>query len=481
MKKIFAIILSLAILVPLTVSAEQFIPNDLYFQDQWSLLNTGQIVGSDGDMALKAWTEGVDINVVGAWDILYNEESPVYNINANRDPIVVAVIDTGVDYTHEELQGRILEDAEGNIIGYDFVDNDNDPMDEDGHGTIIATIIAANSNNEIGIAGISWDAKIMPVRILGDSAYGDFDLIDRAIRFAVDNGADVINFSIVSAILQSDLTETAQYAYDNGVVIVAAAGNSNINLTSTPWTLINNENDVNTIIGVGALNSANEKFALSNFGTGVDVSAPGTNLVAVDYDLSNSEVGYYFVSGTSMATALVSGEVALLKSFHHNWTSQQIIEAVISTATPFAAGGLQGMGTGRINVEAALGVNLYPDKTPIITAEDRTVYITVGDNCVVPISSPDVFLGLGYEWGDIVEAKDYELDLYARKLPLSSSWMPENGSVIRGSAEALYLVENNSIRLFNSWDEFVLSGHSMDDVERVSDVVIRAYKDSIKN
>ena len=461
--------------MPVTVFAEQLIPNDLYFPDQWSLLNTGQIVGTDGDMALKAWTEGVDINVVGAWNVLYNEKSPAYGVHSNMDPIVVAVIDTGVDYTHEELQGRMFEDANGNIIGYDFVDEDFDPMDENGHGTIIATIIAANSNNEIGIAGISWDAKIMPIRILGDSAYGDYELIDKAIRFAVDNGADVINFSVVSPVLQSDLTTTVQYAYDNNVVIVAAAGNNNVNLTSAPWTLINNENDINMVIGVGAINSANEKFVLSNFGTGVDVSAPGTNLVAIDYDLSNSDVGYYFVSGTSMATALVSGEVALLKSFYRDWTSQQIIERVISTAVPFESG-LEGMGSGRINVEVALGVTLYQDKTPIKIAEDQTVYIKIGDNCVVPIVSPDVFLGLGYDWKDIIEAKDYELDLYGKKLPLSSSWMPAVGSVIKGSADAIYLVESNSIKPFSTWNEFISAGYSLDDVQIVSDVIINAYK-----
>jgi len=461
---------------PLTVSAGQLIPNDLYFPDQWSLLNTGQVVGTDGDMALKAWTEGVDINVVGAWDILYNPESPAFNVNADKDPIVVAVIDTGVDWTHEELQGRMFEDANGNIIGYDFIDNDNYPMDEDGHGTIIATIIAANSNNEIGIAGISWDAKIMPIRILGSSTYGDFRLIDEAIRFAVDHGADVINFSVVSPVLQSDLTEVVQYAYDNNVVIVAAAGNSNVNLTSTPWTLINNENDTNMILGVGALNSANEKFVSSNFGKGVDVSAPGTNLVVVDYDSSNSDVGYYFASGTSMATALVSGEVALIKSLHRDWNSKQIIETVINTATPFVVGDLQGMGSGRIDVQAALGVNLYSVKTPIVTAEDKTVYIIIKDNCVVPITSPDVFLGLGYDWEDIVEAKDYELEFYGKKLPLTSSWMPEAGSVIKGSADAIYLVENNSIRPFTTWNEFVESKFTINDVEVVSDVLIGAYK-----
>jgi len=476
MKKIFVTILSLSILLPLTVSATPLIPNDLYFIDQWSLQNTGQIVGTDGDMGLKAWTEGVDINVTEAWDILYNPESPAFNSNTNKDPIIVAVIDTGVDYTHEELQGRMLKDANGDIIGYDFVDDDLDPMDENGHGTIIAGIIAANANNEIGIAGISWDAKIMPIRILGDSSYGDFELIDKAIRFAVDNGADIINFSIVSPVIQDNLIEVVQYAYDNNVVIVAAAGNSNFDLTDTPWTLINNEDDVNMIIGVGATNSADLKFAASNYGTGVDVSAPGTNLVAIDYDLSNSDVGYYFVSGTSMATALVSGSAALVKDFHRDWTNQQIIEAIINTATPFVEGDLYGMGSGRIDVEAALDVNVYPNKTPVLTSENRTVHITVGDNCVVPISSPDVFLGLGYDWGDIVEVEEYELDLYARKLPLSSSWMPAVGSVIKGSSGAIYLVETHSIRPFISWDEFVSGGHTMSDVKRVSDVLIGAYK-----
>jgi len=475
MKKIFATILSLMMLLPLTVSAEQLIPDDLYFSDQWSLLNTGQIVGTDGNMALKAWKKGVDINVVGAWNVLYNEKSPAFNIHKDKSPIVVAVIDTGVDYTHEELRGRMFEDANGNIIGYDFVDNDSDPMDKNGHGTIIATIIAANSNNKIGIAGISWDAKIMPIRILSDSAYGDFTLIDKAIRFAVDNGADVINFSVVSPILQSDLTATVQYAYDNNVVIVAAAGNNNVNLISTPWTLINNENNVNMVIGVGAINSANEKFISSNFGAGVDVSAPGTNLVAVDYNLSNSDTGYYFVSGTSVATALVSGEVALIKSFHRDWTSQEIIERVIDTAVPFE-NGPQGMGAGRINVEAALGITLYQDKTPIITSKDQTVYITVGDNCVVPIVSPDVFLGLGYDWDDIVEVKDYELAMYKRKLPLSSLWMPVAGTVIKGSADAIYLVGSNFIKPFSTWNEFVSAGYSMSDVKIVSDVIINAYK-----
>lgn len=472
MKKIIAGLFILIFLFPASIRASVLQPNDPYFFKQWGLYNYGQVVDVKGDVTYKAWTSGVDINAKEAWGLAY--------INGRTNSqIIIAVIDTGVDYNHEDLKDRILRDSYGNIIGYDYVGNDADPMDMNGHGTMVASIAAATGNNGIGMSGVVWNAKIMPIRILDQEGTGEIEKIKTAIHFAADHGANIINLSIVSNAYDDSLTDSLNYAYNKGAVIIAAAGNDGFNLTDYPRSPVNNDGDRNIIIGVGAVNSADQKLNQSNFGQGVDISAPGTNLLAAEYDKVQKASEYVFVSGTSAATAVVSGSAALIKSFHPDWNNKKITDSILTSATPFTTD-LKDMGAGRINLAKALGVEtpvaLRGQGYAIKSACGSTVYITLGNGAIVPLESPDVFLKLGYQWNEIVTVSDFEIAVYEKKLLLKSSWMPAAGSLVKGSGKTIYLVGGSRLSGFETLQAFCGRGYNLNQVLLISDAIINAYK-----
>jgi len=474
--KNFIKILSLASCLLLLVSSSALaalIPNDQYFSNQWGLDNHEQFVVQRRSVKLKAWADDVDINAPEAWEIVYN--NTIDHILTD-DPVIIAIIDTGVNYNHEDLKDNILRDENNKIIGYDFLENDDDPMDNNGHGTMIASIADASGNNNIGMAGVSWNAKIMPIRILDDHGRGDTATILKAIKYAADHGADIINLSIISDEFDESITQVIEYAYSKGAVIVAAAGNDNADLSKTPLSPINNDNNKNMIIGVGALNSADKRFEKSNYGEGVDIGAPGTNLLAASYNALSNESDYEFVSGTSAATALVSGGAALIKSYHPDWSNKKIINSILESASVFKEEN-EGMGVGRLNLASALAVPLRDKGQAIKTEKDNTVYITIEGGSIIPIASVDVFLRLGYTWDEVITISEYELNLYERKFPLSSSWLPTSGKVIKNNKDkTVYLVDTYSIRGFETWESFVSMGYFLNDIVIMPYTVVEAYK-----
>jgi len=481
MKKAFSILLFITVFFfAASPVFAIFLPNDPCFKEQWGLYNYGQVVGEQNNITLKAWTDGVDINVVDAWDILYNRGKNAINSISSKKPIVIAVIDTGVNYNQEDLKDKILRDKNGDIIGYDFVDNDTNPMDTHGHGTMIASIAAASSNNKKGMAGVIWDAKIMPIRILDKSGHGETEKILEAIKFAADHGADVINMSIISNVFDPSITSAVEYAYNKGAVLVAASGNSAINLTNTPLSPINNEGSVNMVIGVGAVNSADGKFPLSNYGKGVDISAPGTNLVVADIEDSKLNE-YSMVSGTSAAAALVSGGAALIKNYHRDWSNKKIIDAILQNTSAFK-NPLNGMGAGRLNITKALDIQMYQNNKVLKLANRSTVYVTIAEqgmpaDAVSAISSPNVFYRLGYDWDEIIEVSDLELGLYKKKLPLFDDWIPAPGSIVKKPDDnTLYLTKENSIKAFATWQSYISRGYDLSDIQVIPSTVVDAYK-----
>lgn len=473
MKKFISICIVLTFLFSSPVSASILCPSDPLFSSQWELYNNGQVVNKIDGVTYKAWTPGVDINAVEAWGMVYS------NINIKRDPIIIAVIDTGVNYNHDDLKDRILRDSSGNIVGYDYVDSDADPMDNNGHGTAVASIAAASGNNSIGMSGVIWDAKIMPVRILDNEGVGEVSKIKAAIRFAADHGANIINLSVVSNSYDDSLTESIDYAYGKGALIVAAAGNDGVNLTDYPRSPINNDGDRNIILGVGAVNSADQKFAQSNCGKGVDISVPGTNILGAYYNKTKNTSEYEFVSGTSASAAIVSGAAALIKYYHKDWSNKKIMDSVLTSVSPFKTA-LADMGAGRLNLAAALGksVEISINEGQAVKILNRsTVYIRIWSNALVPISSAEAFLRLGYQWNEIIEVPEYAaLAPYEMKLPISADWLPSQGNLVKGSGQVIYLVERNSLRAFETWQAFISRGYSLNQVNLISDVIISAYK-----
>ena len=255
------------------------ISNDRYFSSQWNLKN---------------------INCPTAWDI-----------EKGKNSIIIAIVDTGVDYNHPDLKNNILKEGD-QIVGYDFVNNDPYPMDDYNHGTHCAGIAAAVTNNLIGIAGVSWNCKIMPIKVLNSRGRGYSSWIAKGIKWAADHNANVISLSLGSYEYSQVLVDAINYAYNKGIVVVAAAGNENTNKRCYPAGYKN-------VIAVGATDYNNRKASFSNYGTWVDVSAPGVSILST---LRGKTYGK--LSGTSMACPHVSGLVALMLSEKPNLSPSQI-------------------------------------------------------------------------------------------------------------------------------------------------------------
>ncbi|MEG3437070.1 S8 family peptidase [Pannus brasiliensis CCIBt3594] len=233
------------------------------------------------------------INIEKAWDENHGEG------------ITVAVIDTGVSRVPD------LRDTEF-VEGYDFVNDKNDASDDNGHGTHVAGTIAQSTNNNYGVAGIAYKAKIMPLKVLSSGGGGTVGDIAEAIRFAADHQADVINMSLGGGGETRVMKEAIEYAYSKGAVVIAAAGNSGDNSASYPARYPH-------VIGVSALDPSGNKAPYSNFGAGVDISAPGGSeegkILQETIDPANGDVPVFLgLQGTSMAAPHVAGVAALIKA-----------------------------------------------------------------------------------------------------------------------------------------------------------------------
>jgi len=247
------------------------VPNDPDYSKQWNLRS---------------------INVESAWD------------ETKGSGITVAVIDTGISPVPD------LKDTQF-VNGYDFVNDRIEAFDDAGHGTHVAGTIAQSTNNGYGVAGIAYEASLMPLKVLGASGGGTVADIAEAIRFAADNEADVINMSLGGAGESKLMEEAINYAHQKGVVLVAAAGNANQNSASYPARYPH-------VIGVAALDSAGIKAPYSNFGAGVDISAPGGSevgkILQETIDPETGEAVFIGYQGTSMAAPHVAGVAALVKA-----------------------------------------------------------------------------------------------------------------------------------------------------------------------
>jgi subtilisin family serine protease len=266
---------------------------------------------------------------------------------ADGDKTVIAVVDTGADLKHPDLVDRLVD-------GHDFVDNDDDPTDENGHGTHVSGIAAAATDNGIGIAGGAPGAKIMPVRVLGADGSGSDANITKGILWAANHGADVINLSLGESGLMARLlkggvlNQAIAAAHAKGAVVVAAAGNDGTALQPyKPQT---------PVLVVGASGPAGKPADFSNFGAQQAVTAPGVKILSTlpTYRTKETEKntsGYGTLDGTSMAAPYVSAVAALLHQ--QGRTPDQIMAAVRGTAKNPRK--LPKLGLGIVDAAAAVG------------------------------------------------------------------------------------------------------------------------------
>jgi subtilisin family serine protease len=312
------------------LGAYTFVPNDPRFDEQWSLLNSGQTGG----------TPGADIGAVPAWDR-----------RRSAAGILVAVIDSGVDYNHPDLQANIARRTDGSVLGWNFEHNHDDPMDQNSHGTHVAGIIGARGDNGIGIAGVCHEVGLMPLSI-GTSA----PTLSRAIaatHFAIDHGAHVTNnsYSVGHSAL---FLEAIQRARDAGILVVVAAGNSNINNDNASVFPANYSLQSDNVVTVASTTHSDTRSSFSSYGAStVHLGAPGSNILSTI--LSSS---YGDKSGTSMAAPMVTGAYALLRAHAPDAGLDLWKHGILDTVTPLAAlTGITRTG-GRLNLDAATSGSL---------------------------------------------------------------------------------------------------------------------------
>lgn len=323
------------------------VPNDVDFSKLWGLQNTGQ-----KDTSGATGIEGVDIGAVRAWDL-----------STGSHDIVVAVIDTGVDpnipdlkeniWTNEaEANGRSGVDDDNNgyvddIHGYDFVNRDGDPTDDHSHGSHVAGTIGAKGNDGYGVAGVTWNVRIMGVKFLSKDGGGTLEDAIKSIDYATNMGAKILSNSWGGGGFSELLKQSIERSHAAGALFVAAAGNeSNDNDTSPTYPATY---DVPNVIAVAALDNRGTLAGFSNWGKRtVHLGAPGVNVY------STTPKGFSSYSGTSMACPHVSGAAALLMSYAPNLTAMQVKERLLARVAPMTKIKSKTVSGGIVNVYYAL-------------------------------------------------------------------------------------------------------------------------------
>ncbi len=398
--------------------AESPLPNDPYyaskgawgqtFGDQWALPRIGFTPKGSGR---------------SAWDIETGDQHPV----------IVAVIDTGLDFYHPDLKpesiwhnpypnkpGKDPNHYDHDIIGWNFVDNSNNPWDNDGHGTFVAGIIAAASNNGIGISGLNWGVQIMPLKVMDSFGRGRGFNVARAIVYAADHGARIINLSLDEEHLTRTEELAVDYAYKKGALIVVAAGNQGKNTEGTaPASLPH-------VLAVAALDQDDKRAPFSNWGKHIKIAAPGVDMLSLrarrtdlilmsgakNYTPGSAFIGdqaqYMRASGTSFSAPLVSAVASLIWAKYPNLTNVQIERMLLESADDVEEPGWdQFTGAGRLNAVAALKAD--PDY--FLTAKvSQVAPVKVDGKTAIQVSGTAVGSQL----------KSYELQLGQGEQP--SSW-----------------------------------------------------------
>jgi subtilisin family serine protease/subtilase family serine protease len=303
----------------------EVVPGDYHFNEQWALDNTGQafycISWIGGELCLYSGTPDADIDAPEAWAI-----------STGSSNVTVAVIDSGVDYNHPDL-------AVNYAGGDDFVFGDGDPMDDHGHGTHVAGTIAASINNPTGtpaagegVVGVAPNARILAYKVCRSDGTCDDFAIQQAIARAVADGAKIINMSLGETEYSQSLNDAVQAAWNAGLVIVAGAGNDGTTVPFYPAAFDN-------VISVAAFDEDHRRPSFSNYGSWVDISAPG-NVIMSSYPMAACEGSttpgdtgcYTWNTGTSMATPHVAGAAALVWSRSDVTSNSQVVDILLNSA-----------------------------------------------------------------------------------------------------------------------------------------------------
>jgi len=321
--------------------------NDTYFDRQWGLNNIGQeTCNTAGDVCVQGIFDA-DIDALEAWEV-----------STGSAEILIAILDSGIDQDHPDLMGKVVMNK--NFTDSAVVD------DNYGHGTHVAGIAAANTNNEVGVAGIGFESSLMNGKVLGDTGYGAYSWIAEGIIWAADNGAKVINMSLGGPRKSITLESAVNYAWEKGVVVVAAAGNSANPSKTYPGYYSN-------CIAVAATNNNDVRASFSSYGSWVDVAAPGENIYSTFPNhpfylqtVYGRSQNYDFGSGTSMSTPYVAGIAALVWATEYG-TNVQSVRGRIEQTADFVPGTGSYWEWGRVNACNAVGGNCSGEPSPTLT------------------------------------------------------------------------------------------------------------------
>ncbi len=352
-------IIQIDLIEPIFIKKANLVPNDDYYPNQWAHDNYGQANSNSGG---SVGTNDSDTDTDLAWDL-----------TIGNSEIVIAILDTGVN-EHSELQGRL-------VPGYDYVYNDNDPNDVQGHGTACAGIAAAKGNNNSGVAGVCWDCSIMPVKVLGDDGYGDDATIGAAIQQTASQGVQIISMSLGGGGYNSYLDNSISYAVDQGTTVFAASGNDNNSAISYPA-------GYEDCISVGAMSPCNERKNLSscdgenywgsNYGPDLDFMAPGVRIHTI-----TSTGGYTSTfNGTSSACPHAAGIAGLILSVAPLMSPNQVRQVMQMNADDIGSIGYDNeTGYGRVNAYQSV-LNLLNAPEIFIDVEGFQVELEQGSSTI---------------------------------------------------------------------------------------------------
>ncbi len=363
------------------------------------------------------------------------EADYAWNTTTGNSSILVAVIDTGVDYNHPDLNDNY------NSSGYDWVNNDSDPMDDNSHGTHCAGIIAAEINNSIGVAGLA-QVRFMAEKAFNQSGGGLEDDVANAIIHAVDQGADILSNSWGDYEESQLIRNAIDYAYANGLLIIAAAGNEDTSSKLYPAAY-------DEVIAVTATDSSDTKASFSNYGNWVELAAPGVNIYST---IPVSRGSYGNKSGTSMACPYVTGVAALIWSKFPNVTRDWVRAQLRYTSDDLGASGFdQYYGYGRVNARRAVE-EAPPSHDLLIIHSKISSAVELGENITADVT---VF-NFGFEDennvtaqflinGTTVDSVDVGFLASGTSTTVSCSWTPRTKGTYNVTAYVLpVLGENNT-------------------------------------
>ncbi len=305
------------------IATVNLVPNDPYYATyQWHLPKIG---------------------APAAWDTTTGNPS-----------VRIAVVDSGVDPLTPDLSGRLLSN------GYDFVNFDSDPRDDNGHGTAVAGTAAASGNNGQGVAGIAWGVSVLPVKVMDSNGMGSYSAIASGINYAATNGAKVINLSLGGTNHSRVLEDAVNFAWSKGAVVIAAAGNNGTTNTVYPAAYSN-------CMAISAINSSDSITSWSSRGSYVDLCAPGENIATTGLNGT-----YVSQSGTSFASPIVAGVAALAISRNNALKNSDVVSLMIRNADDLGTPGPDAFyGYGRVNVSKVIS-----SSTPVADSSAPSTVIT---------------------------------------------------------------------------------------------------------